>query len=59
MLSPGRHATADIPRMVAEAAAKHPGVKFKVTDPLGLDDKIGEVVLERAGIEIGKSVGAR
>src|SRR5690242_10905928 len=35
MLSPGRHATSDIPRMVAECAAKHPGVSFKVTAPLG------------------------
>jgi len=50
MLSPGRHATSDIPRMVAECAAKHPGVSFKVTAPLGVDDKICEVVLERAGI---------
>ncbi|HYF50710.1 MAG TPA: CbiX/SirB N-terminal domain-containing protein [Planctomycetota bacterium] len=51
MLSPGRHATSDIPNMVAEAAQKHPGVTFKVTPPLGLDDKLGEVILERAGIE--------
>jgi sirohydrochlorin ferrochelatase len=51
MLSPGRHATMDIPNMVAECAAKYPGVSFRVTPPLGLDKKIGEVVLERAGIE--------
>lgn len=50
MLSPGRHATQDIPRMVGEAAAKFPGVTFRVTEPLGLDRKIGEVVLERAGM---------
>jgi sirohydrochlorin ferrochelatase len=50
MLSPGRHATSDIPRMVAECAAKHPGVTFKVTAPLGIDDKICEVVLDRAGL---------
>jgi len=48
MLSPGRHATSDIPRMVSEAAAKFPGVRFSVTQPLGVDKKIGEVVLERA-----------
>jgi sirohydrochlorin ferrochelatase len=51
MLSPGRHATSDIPNMVAECAARHPGVKFKVTKPLGLSNKIAEVVLERAGIK--------
>ena len=51
MLSPGRHATSDIPKMVADSAAHHMGVSFRVTEPLGLDDKIGEVVLRRAGIK--------
>src|SRR5690242_13783577 len=35
-LAPGRHSTNDIPRMVAEAAAQHPGVTYSVTAPLGL-----------------------
>lgn len=51
MLSPGRHAMKDIPRMVAECAIQYPDLKFRVTEPLGLDDKIGEVVLCRAGIQ--------
>ena len=46
-LSPGRHSTTDIPRMVAEAAARHPGVGFHVTQPLGLDDKIAQLMLQR------------
>ena len=46
-LGPGRHSTHDIPRMVAKAAAKHAGVSFLVTEPLGLHAKIGEVILER------------
>jgi sirohydrochlorin ferrochelatase len=50
MLSPGRHAVSDIPGMVAEVAAKHPHVKFSVTKPLGLHKKIGEIILERAGL---------
>src|ERR1043166_6847335 len=50
MLSPGKHSTRDIPRMVAEAAAKHPGVKFSVTPAFGVHEKLGEVVLERAGV---------
>jgi sirohydrochlorin ferrochelatase len=50
MLSPGRHAVSDIPNMVAECAQHHPGVKFKVTPPLGLSTKIAEVVMERAGL---------
>jgi sirohydrochlorin ferrochelatase len=46
-LSPGRHSTLDIPRMVAEAAARHPGVRYRITEPLGLHPKIGELILER------------
>ena len=50
MLSPGRHATRDIPAMVERAAVHFPGVAFRVTRPLGIHDKIGEVVIERAGL---------
>lgn len=46
-LSPGRHSTHDIPRMVAKAAANHKGVSYLITEPLGLHSKIGEVILER------------
>jgi sirohydrochlorin ferrochelatase len=56
MLSPGRHATRDIPRMAAEAASRHPDVTTRVTGPLGLHDKLGEVVLERAGLLQPESV---
>ena len=51
-LSPGRHSTTDIPRMVEEAAAAFPGVEHCVTAPLGVHPKIGEVVLERAGVPV-------
>lgn len=47
-LAPGRHSTKDIPRMVEEAASNHPEVIFSVTEPLGLHDKLIEVILERA-----------
>jgi len=47
-LAPGRHSTQDIPRLVAGAAARHPGVRYSVSEPLGLHPKIAEVVLERA-----------
>jgi sirohydrochlorin ferrochelatase len=50
-LAPGRHSTQDIPRMVKEAAAKHPGVSYKVTEPLGIHDKIIEAILERSGLK--------
>lgn len=36
-LAPGRHATEDVPRLAAEAVARHPGVTLRVTGPLGGD----------------------
>jgi sirohydrochlorin ferrochelatase len=48
MLSPGRHSTSDIPRMVAEAAKSFPNVTFAVTPAFGLDEKLAEIVLARA-----------
>lgn len=50
MLSPGRHSTSDIPRMVAAAAKDHPSVTFSVTEAFGVHEKLAEVVLSRAGI---------
>jgi sirohydrochlorin ferrochelatase len=50
MLSPGRHSTADIPRMVANVSRAFPNVSFSVTPAFGLHEKLAEVVLERAGI---------
>jgi sirohydrochlorin ferrochelatase len=46
-LAPGRHSTRDIPRLVEEAARRHPGVRVSVSEPLGLDDRLARVVLER------------
>ncbi|MGN6367549.1 MAG: CbiX/SirB N-terminal domain-containing protein [Phycisphaerae bacterium] len=46
-LSPGRHSTTDIPTLTAQAAAKHPGVKFHVTQPLGLDERIAHIMSQR------------
>ena len=50
MLAPGRHATSDIPGMAKEAIQNHPNVKLTITNCLGVDDRIGELVLERAGL---------
>lgn len=47
MLSPGRHSTSDIPRMVNEVAESHPEVRVVVTEPLGVDARIGEVIQQR------------
>jgi sirohydrochlorin ferrochelatase len=50
MLSPGRHSTSDIPRMVAAAARAFPDVGFSVTPAFGLHEKLAQVVLERAAV---------
>ena len=50
MLSPGRHSTSDIPRLVAEAAATFPGVRFSVTSAFGVHERLGELILHRAGV---------
>lgn len=50
-LSPGKHSTQDIPRMAAEAAGRHQGVSYHVTEPLGVHEKIIDIILERASAE--------
>lgn len=51
MLSPGKHSTSDIPRMVAEVAVEHPDVSYSVTEAFGIHEKLGEIILMRAGIK--------
>jgi sirohydrochlorin ferrochelatase len=46
-LAPGRHSTSDIPRLAEEAAALYPLVPYRVTEPLGLDARITEVIALR------------
>lgn len=46
-LLPGRHWHDDIPRLAAEAAAAHPGVKYLVTAPFGLHPLMSAVIQER------------
>lgn len=52
MLSPGKHSTRDIPRLVGKAAAPFPHVEFRVTDAFGVHEKLAEVVAQRAGIPL-------
>jgi sirohydrochlorin ferrochelatase len=52
MLSPGRHSTGDIPRMVAEAAAAHPTLSVRVTSAFGVHEKLAELILGRAGLPV-------
>jgi sirohydrochlorin ferrochelatase len=46
-LGPGKHWTQDIPRLTADAAAKHPGTSFHVTQTLGIDDLILDLLQKR------------
>jgi sirohydrochlorin ferrochelatase len=56
MLSPGKHSTRDIPRLVAEAAAGFPGVGYRVTPAFGVHEKLGELILSRAGVAVAHPV---
>ena len=47
-LSPGRHSQVNIPEQAREAAAAYPHVEVFVTQPLGLDDRLIDLVLRRA-----------
>lgn len=49
MLSRGRHVTEDIPRLLAEAAAAHPGVTFAQASPLS--EQEGFLALLRAAAD--------
>ena len=46
-LAPGRHSTRDIPHLVQDAMASHPGVEARITEPLGLDEQLVDVVVRR------------
>jgi len=56
MLSPGRHSTSDIPRLVSEAARTHPGVRVRVTAAFGIEAELCDVILRRAGIPRAETV---
>jgi sirohydrochlorin ferrochelatase len=56
MLSPGKHVTRDVPRLVAEAARDFPSVSFRVTDAFGVHEKLAELIALRAGVHIAESI---
>ena len=47
-LAPGNHVSHDVPRLARDAAKPYPSVPWKVAAPLGLDDRLVEIVLDRA-----------
>ena len=52
MLSPGKHSTADIPRLVAAAAVEYPALHVRVTNAFGVHEKLVELILGRAGLPV-------
>ena len=52
MLSPGKHSTGDIPRLVAEAARDFPALDIRVTAAFGVHEKLAELILARAGLPV-------
>ena len=46
-LGPGKHWTQDIPRLTAEAAQQFPGTRYHVTQTLGIDDLILDLLDKR------------
>lgn len=52
MLSPGKHSTGDIPRLVGDAAAAFPALDVRVTSAFGVHEKLAELILGRAGLPI-------
>ncbi len=46
-LAPGTHAGRDVPAQAAEAARRHPGLRVRVTEPLGAHEGIVDAIVER------------
>jgi sirohydrochlorin ferrochelatase len=58
MLSPGKHSTGDIPRMVAAAAVAHPSLHVRVTSAFGVHEKLAELILGRAGLPVARPMSS-
>ena len=58
MLSPGKHSTGDIPRLVAEAASPFPALDVRVTSAFGVHEKLAELILGRAGVAVANPLSA-
>lgn len=46
-LLPGKHWTEDIPRLTKKTAAKHPGIEYLVTAPIGLHPLMHNLIQSR------------
>ncbi len=46
-LGPGSHALGDVPKLARDAAARHPGVRVRVSEPLGVHPGLVDALLDR------------
>jgi sirohydrochlorin ferrochelatase len=49
-LGPGKHASVDIPALVAEARRRHPEVGFELGRVIGADPLLADIVCSRCGL---------
>ncbi len=56
-LLPGRHWSQDIPHLVEQAAARHPGVSYLVTAPLATHPLINRIIADRIDHCLGCAEG--
>ena len=52
-LNAGMHVTKDIPELIEKARELFPGVEFIYTEPLGIHEKLAQVVMERISAATG------
>ncbi|HXW69166.1 MAG TPA: precorrin-8X methylmutase [Dissulfurispiraceae bacterium] len=52
-LNAGLHVTKDIPELIEKARELFPGVEFVYTEPLGLHEKLAQIVMERISAATG------
>jgi sirohydrochlorin ferrochelatase len=48
-LGPGKHSSRDIPALCQAAGRNHPQLTYRIVDPLGVHEKIVEIIRERVG----------
>src|SRR5678816_1600412 len=56
MLSPGKHVTRDVPRLVSEAAQAFPHVSYRVTHAFGVRQQHIGLSARRDSVELSKRV---
>jgi sirohydrochlorin cobaltochelatase len=54
-LAAGRHVREDVPRLVAELRAEHPGATFRLAEPLGADPRVADLLAARVAETEGRT----